>query len=143
MMRRLQLILTLVLVLILTLAGAGRAAGPTKEECALAGFDNPAQLTSLVTKLKKAVENGDKAAVAAMVGYPITVKLGGAEREIENQADFIKNYDAIMTKAVREAVLHQKMEDIFINRQGAMLTDGTGTGRIWLMNSEITKIVND
>ena len=133
----------LLAILVLTLAGAGRAAGPTKEECALAGFDNPAQLTSLVTKLKKAVENGDKAAVVAMVGYPITVKLGGAEREIENQADFIKNYDAVMIKAVRDAVLNQKMQDIFINRQGAMLTDGTGAGRIWLMNSEITKIVND
>ncbi len=37
----------------------------------------------------------------------------------------------------------KRPEDIFINRQGAMLTDGSGEGRIWPMNSEITKIVND
>ncbi len=143
MVRQLQLILALGLVLVLTLAGAGRAAGPTKEECALAGFDNPAQLTAMVTKLKKAVENGDQAAMAATVDYPITVTLGGAERDIENQDDFIKNYDAIMSKPVQEAVLHQKLEDIFINRQGAMLTDGAGQGRIWLMNSKIIKIITN
>ena len=34
-----------------------------------------------------------------------------------------------------------KLEDIFINRQGAMLTDGAGKGRIWLMNSKIIKII--
>lgn len=132
MIRRLHLTLALVLVLVLTLAGVGRAAGPTKEECALAGIKNPAQLTSFIANLQKAVKSGDKAAVANMVDYPIEVKLGGAERSIENQADFINNYDAIMIKAVREAVLNQKMTDIFINRKGVMLTDGTGEGRIWL-----------
>jgi hypothetical protein len=89
------------------------------------------------------VENRDQAAVAAMVDYPITVTMGGAERDIENQDDFIKNYDAIMSKPVQEAVLHQKLEDIFINRQGATLTDGAGQGRIWLMNSKIIKIITN
>ncbi|MGO9174816.1 MAG: hypothetical protein ACLQED_01535 [Desulfobaccales bacterium] len=143
MVRHLQLILAVAMVLVLTLTGTGGAAGPTKEECALAGFDNPAQLTAMVTKLKKAVENGDQAAVAAMVGYPIPVILGGSERDIENQADFINSYDAIMIEPVREAVLNRKLEDIFINRQGAMLTDNAGKGRLWLMNSEIIKIVTD
>jgi hypothetical protein len=143
MIRKLQLILALALMLSLTLAGTAGAAGPTKEECALAGFDNPAQLAAMVAKLKKAVENGDKAAVAAMADYPITVMLSGVERDIENQEDFIKNYDGIMDKPVKDAVLHQKLEDIIINRQGAMLTDSTGKGRIWLMNSKIIKVVND
>jgi hypothetical protein len=143
MIRKLQLILAFALVLILTLAGTAGAAGPTKEECALAGFDNPAQLTAMVAKLKKAVENGDKAKVAVLVDYPITVMLSGVERDLENQEDFIKNYDAIMDKPAQDAVLHQKLEEIFINRQGAMLTDSTGKGRIWLMNAKIIKIVND
>ena len=143
MIRKVQLILAFALVLVLTLTGTAGAVGPTKEECALAGFDNPAQLAAVVAKLKKALENVDKAAVAAMVDYPITVMLGGVERDIENQEDFIKNYDAIMDKPVQDAVLHQKLEDIFINRQGAMLTDSTGKGRIWLMNSKIIKIVKD
>ena len=140
MVRRLQLILALALVLVLTLAGAGRAAGPTQEECDLGGFDSPAKLTSLIANLQKAVKSGDKAAVAALVDYPITVKLGGAERDIENQADFIKNYDAIMTKPVRDAVLSFKMKDYFINRQGLTMSDDTGKGSIWLMNNKIYKI---
>jgi kynureninase len=81
-----------------------------------------------------------------MVDYPIEVKLGGAADSIEKKADFINNYDAIMIKAVRDAVLNQNMNDIFVNRQGVMLTDGTGEGRIWLMGGSslgIIKIVSD
>ncbi len=130
MNRRLHL--TLALVLVLALAGAARAEAPTPEECALAGIKNPAQLTSFIANLQKAVKNGDKAAVATVVDYPIEVKLGGASRRIEAKAACIENYDAIMTKAVRDAVLTQNMGDIFINRKGVMLTDGAGEGRIWL-----------
>lgn len=140
MIKRLQLILALVLVLVLSLAGAGRAAGPTQEECDLGGFDSPAKLISLITNLKKAVKNGDKAAVAALVGYPLIVKQGGADREIKNQADFIKNYDAIMTKPVRDAVLSFKMKDYFINRQGLVMSGDTSKGSVWLMQNEIYKI---
>jgi hypothetical protein len=142
-MRRLQLILAMGVVLVLTLAGAERAAGPTQEECDLGGFDSPAKLISLITNLKKAVKSGDRAAVGALVDYPITVKLGGAERDIENQADFIKNYDAIMTKPVRDAVLSFKMKDYFINRQGLVMSGDTGKGSVWLMNNKIYKIEQD
>jgi hypothetical protein len=143
MIQRLQLILALALMLVLTLAGAGRAAGPTQEECDLGGFDSPAKLISLITNLQKAVKNGDKTAVAALADYPIMVSQGKAEREIANQADFIKNYDVIMTKPVRDAVLSFKMKDYFINRRGLVISDGTGKGSVWLMNNKIYKIEQD
>jgi hypothetical protein len=140
MIKRVQLVLALALVLVLSLAGVGLAAGPTQEECDLGGFDSPAKLISLIANLQKAVKNGDKAAVAALVGYPLMVKQGGADREIKNQAEFIKNYDAIMTKPVRDAVLNFKMNDYFINRRGLMMSDDTGKGQIVLMNNKIDQI---
>ncbi|MCK9378145.1 MAG: hypothetical protein M0P73_18655 [Syntrophobacterales bacterium] len=143
MIKRLQLISALGLILVLTLAGAGRAAGPTQEECDLGGFDSPAKLISLITNLKKAVKNGDKAAVAALVDYPIVVSQGKSEREIANQADFIKNYDAIMTMPVRDAVLNFKMKDYFINRRGLVMSDNSGKGSVWLINNTIYKIEQD
>jgi hypothetical protein len=142
-MKHLQLILALGLVLVLTMAGVGRAAGPTQEECDLGGFDSPAKLTSLIANLQKAVKNGDQAAVAALADYPIMVRMGKSEREIANQADFIKNYDAIMTKPVREAVLSFKMKDYFINRRGLVISGDTGKGLVWLMNNKIYKIEQD
>jgi hypothetical protein len=135
--------LAVALVLLLTLAAAGRAAGPTQEECDLGGFDSPAKLISLITNLKQAAKNGDKTAVAALVDYPIVVRMGKAEREIANQTDFIKNYDAIMTKPVRDAVLNFKMKDYFINRRGLAMSDGAGKGRIGLMNNAIFRIEQD
>ena len=39
-----------------------------------------------------------KSSKAALVDYPIMVRMGKAEREIASRADFMKNYGAIMTR---------------------------------------------
>ena len=111
----------LILVLVMVLAGTAGAAGPTKEECALAGIKNPKQLTTFVKNLQIAIKNGDKAAVANMVNYPIEVELNGASVTIEEKAAFIQNYDAILTKEVQTSMLEKTVDDIFVNRRGAYL----------------------
>lgn len=111
----------LILVLVLVLAGTVGAAGPTKDECALAGIKSPEQLTSFVKNLQKALKNGDKAAVAAMVNYPIEVELNGASVSIEEKTAFIQNYEAILTKEVQTSVLETNVDDIIVNRRGAYL----------------------
>jgi hypothetical protein len=124
--RHLPLLLALALIfaLLLTLAGAVRAAGPTASECALAGIKNPAQLASFIGLLQKAIKNEDKAAVAAMVEYPLRVETGGTSRTIEDKAAFVEHYDTIMTKVVREAVLGQGLEGLTVNRRGVDLGEG-------------------
>jgi hypothetical protein len=140
MIRKLQLILALALMLGLTLTGTAGAAGPTQEECDEGGFDSPAKLISLITNLQKAVKDGDQAAVAALVDYPIMVFQGKSEREIANEAEFIKDYDSIMTQPVRDAVLSFKMKDYLINRQGLSMSDSAGKGTVRLMHNKIYKI---
>ncbi|MDR3567849.1 MAG: hypothetical protein P4L43_07455 [Syntrophobacteraceae bacterium] len=108
----------LAVMLLLLLAGAARAAGPTKDECALAGIKSPQELVSFVKSLQKAVKKDDLAAVAAMVSYPIQVDRNGHSQSIENSAAFVKNYYAIMTKEVRASVVETKTDDIIVNRKG-------------------------
>lgn len=111
----------LILVLALTLAGAVSAAGPAQDECALAGIENPKQLTSFVKKLQDAIKDKNKAAVAGMVNYPMDVVLDGALISIEEESAFIQNYDSILTKEVQASVLSADVNDIFVNRRGAYL----------------------
>lgn len=113
----------LMVVLVLILAGPVGATGPTKEECALAGIESPEHLASFVENLQKALKNGDKAAVADMVNYPIDVELNGTSVSIEEKAAFIENYEAILTKDVQASLLNTKMDDVFVNRRGAYLND--------------------
>ncbi len=136
----------LVVSLVLALAAVAHAAGPSKSECALAGIKTPAQLGAFLTKLREAVAAGDKAAVAALADYPLQVIRDSDDISIESKEDFIKQYDALMTPKVKEAALAQKLDGIFINKQGVMMTDVEGNDRLRLMgdgkNVLITRITN-
>ena len=70
---------------------------------------------------------GDKNAVAAQVHYPIRVKLNQKTTEIKDKAAFVKNYDAIFTDKVQQALLDQKVEETFVNYKGVMV----GNGELW------------
>ena len=85
------------------LTGTASADFPTAEECALAGIDKPATLSAFLSRLLTAVKNDDKAAMAELVDYPIEIQ-SKKSLTIDNKDQFIKNYDVVMTKAVREAL---------------------------------------
>lgn len=77
--------------------------------------------------LKAAVADDDAEAVAALVAYPLVVKVG--ERElIETPEAFLAGYDAIMTDEIITAVDAQTYETLFANDQGIMF----GNGQMWM-----------
>ena len=82
----------------------------------------------LVTDLQQAVAKHDAAAVAALVHYPIKVKLHGKPTYLNNPKAFIKNYDHIITPDIVAVIQNQKYEDLFVNYQGAMF----GEGEVWI-----------
>lgn len=79
------------------------------------------------TDFKQAVAEDDGEAVAAMVSYPISVKIEGESTPIADEAEFTANYDAIFTPGVKDAVASQAYEDLFANWQGVMV----GDGQVW------------
>jgi hypothetical protein len=83
---------------------------------------------AMIAALQAGVKNKDAAGVAALVSYPIVVKIHGKKTAIKTAADFTKNYDAIVTPAVAAVIEGQKYETLFVNAQGIMF----GNGEVWI-----------
>lgn len=99
----------------------------TKDKFYVAGFTQK-EFNTYLTKLQKAVAKNDKKAVSNLVYYPLNVNSNGKTKVIKNQKQFIKEYKAIMTKKVKNSVLKQKPDKVFVNYKGAM----TGNGEVWM-----------
>jgi hypothetical protein len=92
------------------------------------GDNTHPEVRQLVADLQQAVARHDPAAVAALVRYPIRVKLHGKPTYINTPKSFIKNYDSIITPDIAAVIQNQKYEALFVNYQGAMF----GEGEVWI-----------
>ena len=75
--------------------------------------------------LRTAIAKGDAKGVAALVSYPLSVRIGGKKTTIANAAAFERHYAQIVTPALRRAVAEQEYDDLFANWQGVSIGDGT------------------
>ena len=134
---RTQLTSLLILVALLlshALAQSNPAQPPTdppnvdKTIDTMIGENTHDQVRQFIIDLQQAVAKHDPAAVAALVRYPIRVKLHGKPTYINTQKVFIKNYDNIITPDISAVIEKQKYEALFVNYQGAMF----GEGEVWI-----------
>lgn len=90
----------------------------------VAGAEDDALIERNAQAFCRAVEKGDRQAVAKLTRYPLGFFLGGRRVKAANQQDFLKNYDRIFTAEfvtrIRAAVPH----NMFARDQGIMLGDG-------------------
>jgi hypothetical protein len=91
-------------------------------------FGDHAKYEAAILSFQKAVAAHDAAAVAELVGYPISVSINGRKTAIRNARAFIANYDAIMTPDIVATIKNQRYEDLFVNYQGVMF----GRGQVWV-----------
>jgi len=112
------------------LAGSGPALA--ENDYSVCGVDNSALVVPFIASLQKAVAAGDKAAVAAMVSYPIVLTVDGQEVEVADTDGFLKLYDKVITQFVKDGIARQGLgdEDIFFNQNGIMVAP---EGQIWIM----------
>lgn len=75
-------------------------------------------------KLKKAVAENDKKAVASMVDYPFMARIDDRAVTIRDAAHFVADYDKVFTTKVKRAVSNQTYPSLFANWQGIMIGDG-------------------
>jgi len=93
----------------------------------IAGLDIQ-QARAFFGKVKRAVDQGDRKAIARWVAYPTQVDLKGAKNvTIRTRAEFESHFDEIMNTKVVDAVRKQTYEGLFVNYQGVMF----GNGEIW------------
>ncbi|HKU94952.1 MAG TPA: hypothetical protein VJR58_06730 [Vineibacter sp.] len=74
--------------------------------------------------LKTAIEAGNRQAIAAMVSYPLTVKIGGRELSLRSASDLLARYDQVVTARVTAAVRKQTYGALFARDTGVMIGDG-------------------
>ena len=79
---------------------------------------------AFLAALKESVSEGDEAAVAAMVAYPLETTLAGERVTLASEDDFMQRYEQLLTPAVVAAVEKQTYATLFANAEGAMIGDG-------------------
>lgn len=101
-----------------------------KEDYSFIGIKKASQVPQFVASLQKALAADDKEAVAKLVSYPLTVSLGDQELEIEDKAALVRQYDQVFTKAIKQNIQAQPLNDIFVNKQGVMVGSD---GKVWAL----------
>jgi len=108
------------------------AALAQSEDAVNASIDNVlgdhALYQKTIEALQQGVKNHDAKAVAALVSYPIKIRVKGTEKTIKSADQFVAQYDAIMIPQIADAVARQSYSDLFVNYQGVMF----GNGQVWV-----------
>jgi len=94
----------------------------------MVGIDSEAEVSDFLSKLQTWVNADKRSDVVSVVRFPISVYLGGLRVKIRSKKAFLENYERIMNKKVRSAILSQKEKELFVNWQGIMF----GNGEIWI-----------
>lgn len=87
-----------------------------------------AKYRAVIDAYQKAVAEGDKQAVAALIDYPFSAAIDGKRISIKNAAGFVENYDKIVTPAIADAIKAQKYSELMVNGKGVMF----GSGQTWI-----------
>jgi hypothetical protein len=92
-------------------------------------FGDPASVViDFLLEIQDSIRANNKAKLASLVLYPITIhSIDGKDVEIQNEEEFIANYDKIATPKWKGVILAQEPEKLFTNWQGIMVN----RGEIW------------
>jgi hypothetical protein len=118
-------VLLAALVLACLTTGAGGAFAQTAPALAAAGTD-AAQVSAFLKSLQAAISLGNRTKVAALVHYPLTVWMDGAETTVRNDSEFQARYSRIFDADLKKAIAEASVDSLAADAQGIVL----GGGRI-------------
>ena len=87
-----------------------------------------AKYQSVIEAYQEAVTDGDKAAVAALVNYPLAVTIDGKQASIPDAMAFVGHYDQIITPAIANVIKAQQYPVLTVSGKGVMF----GSGETWI-----------
>jgi hypothetical protein len=99
-------------------------AKPGGREYEVAGAKDDALVEKNAQAFCAAVLHGKPEEAAKYVSYPCTVSRDGKRMALNSERDFLKNYDAIFTKAFVARIATGVPHHMFANYQGIMIADG-------------------
>ncbi|WP_411849659.1 hypothetical protein ACLB90_11730 [Stenotrophomonas sp. LGBM10] len=112
-------------------AAAPAAAGDVRQRIDSV-LGDAAQYEAVFIAFQKAVNGGDRAAVVEEVRFPLKIANGAT---IAGPGEFQRNYERILTPAVRKAIAAQTFDTVMVNQQGVMI----GDGQVWLNGACLDK----
>lgn len=98
------------------------------------GTESDQDVENFVSEIQNYVVNDNRKQLAEQVSYPIKVKVNNKVTQIENEDDFIKNYNKIFNENFKKVISNAYTKYMFVNYQGIMF--GTNSNNIWI--SEVT-----
>lgn len=111
--------------------GSRIAAGEMDEPSA-AKVISPEQANArFLAKLQAAVRSNNRGAILRLVGLPLRVNFAGGGRVYRDRKWIERDFDQIFTAKVRNAILAQRPDRLFVRDQGAMI----GDGEVWFRES--------
>ncbi|RJX40987.1 hypothetical protein D3P09_02930 [Paenibacillus pinisoli] len=109
-------------------APAPAALSDSKNPYYVAGIDDPKEFTTYFAQLQKAVKENKPEDAAKLIAYPMNWNQDNKQVVIHNKDEFIQNYDRIFTARVRDQLLAQAEDKVFVNWKGIM----AGEGDLWI-----------
>lgn len=82
------------------------------------------EVKNFLSELQKNVTNNDRAALCAMMSFPLRTSNG----DIKDVTTCETKYTQIFNKRVIDAIRAQKYEDLFVRYTGVMI----GSGEVWI-----------
>ncbi len=95
---------------------------------AQAGFQDAHAVHQFLDTIKDGIQKNDRDVVVKAVKYPLRVHRGGETFVIQDEAGFRREFDQLMTPAIRAAILQAPDHGLFCAPQGIMV----GAGYVWL-----------
>ena len=108
-----------------------KSADTASAEPANADEANNSAYAAFLTRLQAAVRTNDRASLIKLVGFPLRVNSNGRSRFYPNARSVERDFDRIFTPRVRQSILAQRPDQLFIRDQGAMI----GDGEVWFDHS--------
>ena len=71
---------------------------------------------SAYASLQKAVADGDKEAASRLLSYPLEVSRGETRRTIATPAQFVTEYDTIITPSIRQVIVEHEFDTVVDDR---------------------------
>jgi hypothetical protein len=80
--------------------------------------------------LQDAVDQDNAETVAGLVDFPLRVSISGEDTYVGNEAEFVQGYEGIVTPAIKQALMDQDYDELFVSSDGVMVGDGA----IWFVS---------
>jgi hypothetical protein len=83
--------------------------------------------SAFLSRLQAAVRADDRRAVTALIAFPLRVNTASGARIYRDGRSVERDFARIFTPKVRQAILAQRADQLFVRDQGAMI----GNGEVW------------